>query len=293
MAYSTANISAIVADDAAFTAWGSGISALLTAVGVSKTSDTGQVSWASTVTRPAGSTLPYYEIRKLSDPLSGASPVYLKVSYGSTTSVSRAGISFQVGTGSDGSGTLTGLTSVIADTYTSDTGSSLSWAASDGHGFVFSYAISSTKRYVIAVDRQRRPDGVAAPVAGQPNTGFMRAWCQPSVSSSYVTIDPVAAAVNNGGSRLAIPTGIAVTSATSFVADEGSARTFPLWIVTLQGSYASKMLIGVPMSDFPAGMEFPVAHLGASRTYVSMGSQFPNYDAHGNTGMSIALWKED
>lgn len=90
--------------DAAFRAWGSELSTKLAAVGMVQTSDTGQINW-STVVRGAGAnTAAGYEIWRLS-----SSNLYLKIEYGNgTTAGTMPSLWFTNGTGSNGSGTLTG-----------------------------------------------------------------------------------------------------------------------------------------------------------------------------------------
>ena len=99
--------------DATFRAWGKGMSDQLTAVGLAKTADTGQIDWA-TVARPTTNTWGY-EIRRMSDSLDTASPIFIKIEYGTGGAVTRPGLRISTGTGSNGAGTLTGLLTGPAD----------------------------------------------------------------------------------------------------------------------------------------------------------------------------------
>lgn len=101
--------------DATFRAWGLAFSTALQAAGTASgkltvTTDTGQINWA-TVTRPGVSTAAGYEIYKFADTLAGAAPIYLKIEYGTGGSATIPQMWITVGTGSNGSGTLTGSTS--------------------------------------------------------------------------------------------------------------------------------------------------------------------------------------
>lgn len=94
--------------DANFRIWGSEFSAKLAAVGLVQTADTGQINW-STVTRGAAGTDSGYEVWRFNDTLQGTAPLFLKFYFGTgqvTTTCPRLRI--EVGTGSNGSGTLTG-----------------------------------------------------------------------------------------------------------------------------------------------------------------------------------------
>jgi hypothetical protein len=93
------------ANDANFRAWGSDLSAAFAEVGLVQTADTGQIDWA-TVTRPGISTAAGYEIWRYTD-----STVFMKIEYGTGTGAVTPGVWLTVGTGSNGSGTLTGTVS--------------------------------------------------------------------------------------------------------------------------------------------------------------------------------------
>jgi hypothetical protein len=91
--------------DAGFRAWGSALSTNLAAAGLVQTADTGQINW-TTVTRPGTSTAAGYEIWRFAD-----SSLYLKIEYGTGGSATLPQMWVTVGTGSSGSGTLTGQSS--------------------------------------------------------------------------------------------------------------------------------------------------------------------------------------
>src|SRR3954462_11008588 len=85
-----------------FRAWGSEFSAGLATVGLVQTADTGQINW-STVTIPGANTAAGYEIWRFAD-----STLYLKFEYGTAPSTVQPQMWITVGTGSNGSGTITG-----------------------------------------------------------------------------------------------------------------------------------------------------------------------------------------
>lgn len=123
--------------DATFREWGLEMSTQLAAVGLVQTADTGQVNW-TTVTRPAANTLGGYEIWRFNDALQSTAPIFMRVEYrsGSTNQVPK--IRITVGTGSNGSGTITGtaLTTsrdIHGDTVaTTDTARSSYWCCVAG-----------------------------------------------------------------------------------------------------------------------------------------------------------------
>lgn len=91
-------------------AWGSEFSAQLAAVGLVQTADTGQINWTTATYSATGSNVAGYEIWRFVD-----STIYMKFEYG--TGANGAGypsIWCTVGSGSNGSGTITGGSSVSA-----------------------------------------------------------------------------------------------------------------------------------------------------------------------------------
>lgn len=89
------------------------LNALATAGVLTKTSDTGQVNWASGPTA-SGLNQSYYEIFKLNDTRVTSAPLFMKFGYASpgTTTNMAVILTVQLGTGSDGVGNLTSASAV-------------------------------------------------------------------------------------------------------------------------------------------------------------------------------------
>jgi hypothetical protein len=100
------SVTANVKEVADFRAWGKKISEGLAAVGLVKTSDTGQIDWA-TVEVPAINTMAGYEIWRFNDAEQSERPIYIKIEYGRGATEPIPAIKCSVGRGSNGSGTLT------------------------------------------------------------------------------------------------------------------------------------------------------------------------------------------
>lgn len=100
--------------DVNFRAWGSYISARLAAAGLVQTGDTGQVNWGTVTAPVAISTYQGYEVWRFADSLQATAPVFIKIEYGSSvSSASNPQVRVQFGSGSNGSGTLTGNLSAL------------------------------------------------------------------------------------------------------------------------------------------------------------------------------------
>lgn len=108
MATATVALAPTSATDAEFRAWGSEISDQLLAMGWVKSADTGQIDWTTVLKPTAADQSRGYEIWGMGDALQAASPVYLKIEYGSAGSTTIPGIWLTVGFATDGAGNLTG-----------------------------------------------------------------------------------------------------------------------------------------------------------------------------------------
>lgn len=97
-----------------FRTWGLELSTKLAAGGLTKTSDTGQINWAS-VNRPGTGVVAGYEIWRFAD-----STIYFKLEYGTgSAGVNNPELLLTVGTGSNGSGTITGQSTTVSVAITS------------------------------------------------------------------------------------------------------------------------------------------------------------------------------
>lgn len=132
MATSSWTTAAIQDTDANFRIWGKELSDKLQAMsstpGLVKTGDTGQIDW-TTVTRAAVNSDAGYEVYYLNDSLHGTGPIYFKIYYGAGSNVAFFRIRVEVGTGSNGSGTITGTIASVRTITASNAGSATTYAS--------------------------------------------------------------------------------------------------------------------------------------------------------------------
>lgn len=106
--------------DAAFRVWVAElITFLVTTLGLTQTADTGQIN-TTTVTRPGTATAAGYVILRFNDTAQATSPIFIKLEFGTGGSTTSPALFITIGTGSNGSGTLTGVvgTRVAASNFT-------------------------------------------------------------------------------------------------------------------------------------------------------------------------------
>lgn len=98
------------ATDASFRSWGSTLAAAIVTAGLIKTTDTGQVDWATVTTSATVGLSRGYEVYRFNDPLQSTAPIFIKLEFGtSASSANTPGAWVTIGTGSDGAGNITGV----------------------------------------------------------------------------------------------------------------------------------------------------------------------------------------
>lgn len=304
--------------DANFRLWGSGISTALAAAGLVKTTDTGQIDWA-TVLRPttAGQSRGY-EIWRFDDVLQATRPVFIRLDYGSgSVAINNPGLYIALGTATDGAGLLTSATgfpntviyspgnpavpfaipntgyvfngngndyntATLNNLYVaSDGGSSLmiaGWYSAAGSGF------PTQTGGLVVVERTRDQDGA-------PNgDGLM-------MVRAYATAGPqtIMMMLGRANTFYGNVTGAGVLSVHG--AKQGSTpasglagatlNTYPVFTGAVpQLCGPSKHLLAVWSGDQPVNTQFDVMVYGLTCTYRSLGTHSSGWS---NEGGSVAI----
>lgn len=94
--------------DAMFREYGLEFNTKLAAAGLVQTADTGQIDWTTVVRSGINTLTAGYEIWRFNDAQQSTSPIFFKIDYGTGSATGSPRWAITVGTGSDGSGTLTG-----------------------------------------------------------------------------------------------------------------------------------------------------------------------------------------
>lgn len=284
-----------------------GLSSAITTVGCTRVG--GTVTWGSVPFVNAANTSYGYEVFKLPDGPAGSSAVYFKLTYASYAS--GAGVPYmtvEVGTGwNSGTGAITGTGSGITQSLLGNATSTTpreTIVACDDDGIViaaFWPSTATTTRFLLLIDRQRNADGTAEPVPGWADQlGFCRFWTNnhvtPSVGRDLLLVDPAADEATELTKWPCITRGdlSSTKSMLTTVSPAGVMQVYPTLLATLQGTYASKLLVTYPLQDVPVGTDLTIPHLGADRTYRCLSSQFVYLSANNvNDGAAAAVWIGD
>lgn len=279
--------------DAGFRSWGLAISTALAAVGMTNTSDTGQINW-TTVTRPVGANSDAgYEIWRFSDTAQSTAPVFIKLYYGSGgATANNPRIRVEVGTGSNGSGTLTGtgsgtITAVMTGS-SSDATARANWMACDASGLVMSLAndsIVASNKLILVLDRMRDNTGAAT------TKGWMLLYAGATKGAEVIN------AVDSAVTTLAywpafVP--FTVSGTTSFLDAGSNVITFLPYVACKQGVFASKMVVSYAVTDLAYDTQQAVNPvLGSSRTMRSLGANQTGLSHDAQASVTCAIWWHD
>lgn len=273
--------------DVPFRTWATEISTRMATVGMVQTADTGQIN-LTTVTRPGTSTSGGYEIWRYSD-----SSIYLKLEYGTGSGATSPVMWITVGTGSNGSGTLTGQLSTRsmisqnaapASTITSYT-SYMSHNATIG---TFSLAFkllatASSMNSMVVISRSVDATGATT------SQGFhVTRHAGPSVAPGTQSVRTAATAATGTESTFNCLVPGAITS--SLV---GSDFQVFGWYAGLPDIQTVVGLAGIIRTEIATGVSISVAMVGSTaRTYVSIdyvGGSTSSLGAHPVATYSIAM----
>lgn len=268
--------------DSDFRSWGSGLNAQIAAVGLVKTSDTGQIDWTTTLKPSAGTQKVGYEIWRFNDALQATKPVFIRIDYGSSSAgISFPGLWVTVGTSTNGAGTLTGQVGATKQVYSSSAGTVSYCSGSSSRLNLVTSVSTLTSIMVICVERTKTGAGV------DTGDAIVRYAFSSAVAAGFQVV-PFAGTISadagastsldmNLGGASSIGTDVMLSPTTIFFGKP----LFVSWCI-----YKSTEIAGLVAITF--------THLGATRTYMPMGatSVFAPNNIQNSGGYALAmLWE--
>lgn len=175
MTTSTFSVVPRQSSDAEFRSWGSAISTALAAVGMTQTADTGQINWTTVTRAGANNTDAGFEIWRFNDAMQSTFPVFMRLGYGRSNNSDSNRLAISFGSGTNGSGTLTGVWLSSTDIGMISSGSSAldCYASGDGSGMFLSHCPSAATGQVRSMLMVDRPRGISN---GTAAAGLFVAW---------------------------------------------------------------------------------------------------------------------
>lgn len=262
--------------DASFRAWAQRVhDVLVAATCLTQTSDTGQVN-LTTMTRPSAGTMAGYEIFRFNDALQATAPIFIRIEYGTGGSATYPGISFSVGTATNGAGVISSpiLSNGYLPNSMSGSGSSAPateiFVSADAHGFMLGLsqfsASSATDMGFLGVERACEADGTARAdglliVTSRGITTYRAAlFASPTLFTEGVPFNLPASMKGTGA--------YSSDAAISITSDALVAPVMP-FVVMVHGAktWMSRLLACVANTDGPAGDFIDVDLFGVTETY--------------------------
>lgn len=272
-----------------FKAWAQGLHDAMLAVGFVQTSDTGQIDFNAITVMPAVNTNVGYAIYELNDSLSGTQPIYVKIEFKTWIATNaKAMPTTQVGRGTDGAGTLTGIfldyraMVYYSSSSTSTTSSNILVSRGDGYfaihfwGGAGSDTTTPYSTTYLAFERARNFDGTYR------GDSFFLARGAYANGSSTSAIDLYAMRYSDGANLGNLHPGCIMMP--NFLASMGigggiTPLFFPplLWAPGV-APWQPTVIAGVPTQDNP-GIAFDAEVYGVTRTYYApgKGANTPHY----------------
>lgn len=289
-------------------AWVKAVSDALTAVGLTKTSDTGQtVLTGSTLVLPVsvpsgtagfGSGALQYEIRQMAS--SGKPTIYMKIKYGIYNATGAAAgywpyIEIQWGSATDGAGNLGG---VVGPNSMASLDVSMSTAppanprpvfiASDGQNYL-TFIVDPTVLYapincLFAACLERT---ITASTGAYNSVG----WAKINLTSYYTAVYEI---VNISGGITSSTTRVPQQTTDLFTSSGSgtAAYLFPVTVMTPAPQGPMLGAVGYYTTDIVVGSQFSATLYGSVRNYLAMGKNCynSNYDnLHSSANFALAL----
>jgi hypothetical protein len=267
--------------DAYFRDWGKKLSDAMTAVGFTKTADTGQIDWATVAKPPAVSTYQGYEIRAFSDALQSTNPIIVKFSFGSASgSANNCALKIQIGRATDGAGNFVGETTTAFEL----TNSSSSTTAYNGYisgasnRVSFALFVNSSYIFMFYVERTKNASG-ADTADGIDSVGIR-------TSGNYQQYFP-----NKGIGFPAVLASSALCCACPYSGAGTYGSDIGLFPIFVNRGYADNPSLGACVyftADIAAETDVTLTILGASHTFKTMAGSIGNVNGNGGA-KSLAL----
>ena len=279
--------------DAGFRTWGLELNGKFSAVGLIQTADTGQINWTTVTRAAAGNNAAGYEIWKLSD-----SSLFFKIEYGSGAAQTNPALWITVGTGSNGSGTITGQSAARRQTGGADTVNNTATAVPSylcATTAFFGLAFKVGQSTTVGVPSSLWAVGKTVDATGTPTTiGYYRLGRQGTTTSVQAVLQSVRLAAT--AATEVDSTNYCVFVGTPTNSSDGTNNQVYLHMLNVPGVQPALYTGTVISSEVSQGTTISVTLVGSTpHTYICVCSgTFPLFDA-GSTSIPklamIMLWE--
>lgn len=230
--------------------------------GVIRTADTGQVN-LSTMTFPGtNNTAAGYEIRRFTDALQSTAPVFLKIEYARGGGTNFFDIFLTIGTGSDGSGNLTGVKFTRTQIGLITNFTSLPCYVSAGTSWMVTILGANntfTPSGIFSIERAKTSAGADS------NKGVYLLTNKTNQQCRFIDFTGVSTPINESSNYGCF----APTQLTSGLHSSGNVAVYPFYFFGVGETMPpSRNVVGAFRSDFTDGTAYSVQVYGQTQTMV-------------------------
>lgn len=225
--------------------------------GVTKTADTGQIDPLTATFPGTNSTSAGYEIREFTDALAGTDPVVMRIDYRRGVVTNRSELGITLGTGSDGSGNITGveMAAVNFELNNSTQSAACHISAETNRFSILFHASGSVNGSRLGIERTLDTNGNVT------NAGLL---VQHAASNSYTQ-----RFINYQGTNPAVDTSsigggcLPPASQTTGLHSNGNVAVYPNFFFGVGETLVpGKNFVGGFVTDFTVGNQYTVSLLG-------------------------------
>ena len=278
---------------AGFRAWITNLSQALTACGLVRATDGGQLDPAAIAYPTTTNQMCGYEIYRFNDTLQATKPIFLKVEYGSSNYAYAPQIRVTVGTGTTGAGVITGpqgTQTVFVSGTPSSPNDAQTWVShSAGGSFVLVWAaraISNDPKALkfVVIDRAR--DDTGAPLGEA--VLYMCSITDRSIQQNILQTGSAPITSPSTLPQCLVPFGVSGSAVGTDV------QLFRHVIMAPKVRH-SLAVLSYYDNEIGAGQEIVVSPFGTAHTYLTLGSlygppNFSNYAAQASAAAAV-LWE--
>lgn len=271
--------------------WVGRVISMLTAVGLVRTGDTGQIDVATALRPTTTATVGGYAVFAFADEGQAARPIFLRVEFGSSVAqASNPSLRVVVCKGTDGAGGPVGILWDSGRWDAGGTGTGVGdWRASGGVGYValcpmatpFGGGARTGQPFFLI---ERSPDSTSVLIVAQEGGGSSLATISGGVAPGCAVVTYDTGVATSGIVPVVVPYLIAgsVLAGGTALAAASLGPVFP-WVLfpPSQAPWQSRLGLSFPGGDAP-GAPFQVTLEGEERTYLPI----PLSDAYSNFGIS-------
>lgn len=266
--------------DANFREWGKKLSDAIVACGLVLVADTGSINWTTVTT---GASKRGFEIFRFNDTLQSTAPIFIRIDYGQG-SYADAAVWWTVGTGTDGSGTVTGNPSaaILCEIYNTGDATQTAYVTGSTNWLAWTLMLASPAASMPALlSIERTHDGTGA----DTNEGLLILNHTGAAIKQMMWFAASGSGTSESTWGVLFP-GSGNSSSGSYVA------VYPFFLTKGIYTFPPIGFLAGNSNNFTAGVPFSLTYYGAAHTYMPLATAGANMSlSRGANGMWLLRYE--